>query len=66
LGWNEAKTLHHKKQACYENGRRASDYGGFLDKRPKKQNMDMRFGILEVCMGQVHWHQYQKDYQNIG
>jgi hypothetical protein len=42
------KTLNHKKKSCYENFKRASDLERFLDKRPKRQNIDMRLGTWNV------------------
>jgi hypothetical protein len=54
-GWSPAwdlgmglTTLHRKKQTCYEKSHRASDLDGFLDKRPMRRNMEMRFGMWNI------------------
>jgi hypothetical protein len=37
-------TRHRKKEISYEKLNRASNLDGYLNKRPKRQNMDMRIG----------------------
>jgi hypothetical protein len=48
-GWGVGLTNpHRKKHTCYEKLHKASDLDGFLDKRPKRRNMDMRFGTWKI------------------
>jgi hypothetical protein len=42
-------TALHRKKICYEYLKTASDLDGVLEKkRPKRQNIDMKFGLWKV------------------